>query len=145
MFLVSSCSYLYAICWSQLLSGEWRCSWSSADRRCSNYIWVITNSIAYPGAAYIREFTVLKIFFFHHISAFNYERHSSSKNSCIQTACFQSWQLESFALVADMRNTDVRNLYFLILTLEFVFKPLHLRLLWKFFFSMNFRKKKLKF
>ena len=20
---------------------EWRCSWSSADRRCSNYIWVI--------------------------------------------------------------------------------------------------------
>ena len=26
---------------------EWRCSWSSADRRCSNYIWVIDNSIAY--------------------------------------------------------------------------------------------------
>ena len=29
------------------LSREWRCSWSSADRRCSNYIWVINNSIAY--------------------------------------------------------------------------------------------------
>ena len=26
---------------------EWRCSWSSADRRCSNYIWVINNFIAY--------------------------------------------------------------------------------------------------
>ena len=26
---------------------EWRCSWSSADRRCSNYIWVIKNFIAY--------------------------------------------------------------------------------------------------
>ena len=25
------------------LSWEWRCSWSSADRRCSNYIWVINN------------------------------------------------------------------------------------------------------
>ena len=26
---------------------EWRCSWSSADRRCSNYVWVIDNLIAY--------------------------------------------------------------------------------------------------
>ena len=33
--------------WSQMLSREWRCSWSSADRRCSNYIWVIDNFIAY--------------------------------------------------------------------------------------------------
>ena len=24
----------------------WRCSWNSADRRCSNYIWVINNFIA---------------------------------------------------------------------------------------------------
>ena len=28
-------------------SGEWRCSWNSADRRCSNYIWVIDNFIAF--------------------------------------------------------------------------------------------------
>ena len=41
-----------------MLSREWRCSWSSADRRCSNYIWVIDNFIAYYGASYIREFTV---------------------------------------------------------------------------------------
>ena len=33
--------------WSQVLSWEWRCSWSSTDRRCSNYIWVIANFIAY--------------------------------------------------------------------------------------------------
>ena len=33
MFLVSSCSCLCPIHWSQVLSGEWRCSWSSADRR----------------------------------------------------------------------------------------------------------------
>ena len=39
MFLVSACSCLCAIYWSQVFSGEWRCSWSSADRRCSNYIW----------------------------------------------------------------------------------------------------------
>ena len=41
-----------------MLSREWRCIWSSADRRCSNYIWVIDNFIAYKGAAYIRDFTV---------------------------------------------------------------------------------------
>ena len=29
-----------------LLGRERRCSWSSADRRCSNYIWVIDNFIA---------------------------------------------------------------------------------------------------
>ena len=45
MFLVSSCSCLCPIQWSQMLIREWRCSWSSADRRCSNYIWVIDNFI----------------------------------------------------------------------------------------------------
>ena len=44
--------------WSQVLSWEWRCSWSSADRRCSNYIWVINNSTANSGATYIRGLTV---------------------------------------------------------------------------------------
>ena len=38
---------------------EWRCSWSSADRRCSNYIWVINNIIAYKGAPYIRDLAVV--------------------------------------------------------------------------------------
>ena len=41
-----------------MLSRVWRYSWSSADRRCSNYIWVIDNFIAYLGASYIRCFTV---------------------------------------------------------------------------------------
>ena len=59
MFLVSSCSCLRSIHWSQVLSWEWRCSWSSAGRWCSNYIWVINNCIAYKGATYIRGFTVL--------------------------------------------------------------------------------------
>ena len=58
MFLVSSCSCLCPIHWSQVLSWEWRCSWSSADRRCSNYIWVIDNFNAYRGTAYISDFTV---------------------------------------------------------------------------------------
>ena len=55
MFFVSSCGYLY---WSQVLSQEWRCGWSSADRRCSNYIWVINSLIAYKGASYIRDLMV---------------------------------------------------------------------------------------
>ena len=61
MPLVSSCSCLYSIRWSQVLSREWRCSWSSADRRCSNYIWVIDNLIAYKSASYIRDLTVVII------------------------------------------------------------------------------------
>ena len=41
-----------------VLSQEWRCSWSSADRRCSNYIWVINKFIACWGTPYIRSLTV---------------------------------------------------------------------------------------
>ena len=37
---------------------EWRCSWSSANSRCSNYIWVINNFIAYQDVTYIRTLTV---------------------------------------------------------------------------------------
>ena len=42
----------------EVLRREWRCSWSSADRRCSNYIWFISNFIAHYGASYIRDVTV---------------------------------------------------------------------------------------
>ena len=45
MFLVSSYRCLCLIHWSHVLNGEWRCCWSSADRRCSNYIWVIDDLI----------------------------------------------------------------------------------------------------
>ena len=58
MFLVSFCSCLCPIYWSQVLSWEWWCSWSSADRWCSNYIWVINNFIAHLGVPYIRGSTV---------------------------------------------------------------------------------------
>ena len=58
MFLISSCSCLCAIYWSQVLSWEWRCSWSSADRRCSNHIWVINNLIACQGGTYIGGLTL---------------------------------------------------------------------------------------
>ena len=58
MLLVSSCSSLCVIYWIQVLSREWRCSWNSADRRCSNYIWVMNNFIDSSGATYIRNLTV---------------------------------------------------------------------------------------
>ena len=52
---LSSCRCLQPIHWSlQVLRGEWNCSWSNADRRCSNYIWGINNFIAYKGATYNR-------------------------------------------------------------------------------------------
>ena len=41
MFLVMSGSCLCPIHINQVLSPEWRCSWSSTDRQCSNYICVI--------------------------------------------------------------------------------------------------------
>ena len=47
MFLVSSSSCFCPIHWRQVLSWEWRCTWSSTDRRCSNYISAINNFIAY--------------------------------------------------------------------------------------------------
>ena len=55
MILVSSGSYLCPVHWSQVLCSEWRCSWSSANRQYSIYIWVNNNFIAYQGATYIRE------------------------------------------------------------------------------------------
>ena len=58
MFLILSCTCLWTIHWSQVLSRKWRCSWSSGDRWCPNYIWVISNFIANQGASYIRDFTV---------------------------------------------------------------------------------------
>ena len=45
MFLVSYCSCPCPNHWSHVLSRECRCRWNSADRRCSNYIWVINNGI----------------------------------------------------------------------------------------------------
>ena len=41
--------------WSQILSREWRCSWSNAARRCSNYI-----SVACKASSYIQGVTVCK-------------------------------------------------------------------------------------
>ena len=58
MFLVLSCSF-FPIYWSTVLSRGWRYSWSSAGRRCSNYIWVINNFIAYYDATYIRSLSVV--------------------------------------------------------------------------------------
>ena len=49
---------LCPIHWSQVLSRERRCSLSSVDRRCSNYIWVTSKFIAYWGAPCIRGLTV---------------------------------------------------------------------------------------
>ena len=45
--------------WSHVLSRESRCSWSSANRRCSNYIWVINNAIEYKGLSYVKYLTAI--------------------------------------------------------------------------------------
>ena len=53
MFLVSSCSCLCAIYWSQVLSRKWRCSWSSADRLSDQQIYCQLRCVTY-----IRDLTV---------------------------------------------------------------------------------------
>ena len=55
---VSFCSCLCPIHWSQVLSQDWRCNWSSADRRCSSYVWMMNNVIAYQVAFCIRGLTI---------------------------------------------------------------------------------------
>ena len=59
MLLVSSCSCLFLIFWSQVLSRERICRWSSAEMRCSNFLCVINNFVAYWGVTYIKGFTVV--------------------------------------------------------------------------------------
>ena len=58
MFLVSCCSCLFPIHWSQVLSREWGCTWG-------RYIWVINNFIIYYRASFIRVLTV----FAHNVSS----------------------------------------------------------------------------
>ena len=83
MFLVSACSCLCAIYWNHMLSWEWRCCWSSADRRCANYIWVINNFIAYKGASYIRDFPVIYyLFTIRHVFIVSPSRQMFSINLC---------------------------------------------------------------
>ena len=87
MFLVSPCSCLRSIHWSQVVSWEWRCIWSSADRWCSNYIWVINNFIAYWGATYIRGFTVFRWL----ISYFCHNIITSSKGNIFALLAICAW------------------------------------------------------
>ena len=50
-------------CFSSRLAvvfAHWSCSWSSTDRRCSNYIYLINNFIIYCGVPYIRGLTAIR-------------------------------------------------------------------------------------
>ena len=101
MFLISFCSCLCPIHWSQVLSREWRCSWSSTVRRCSNYIWVINNFVACYGMAYIRGLTVLMACF-QWSSKLNY--HDVAEPSQIFHHCemclnmMMSWHVTTFCI-----------------------------------------------
>ena len=66
MFLFLSCNCLCPIHWSQALSQKWRCSGSSTNRRCSNYIWVRDTFFTYWSATYIRGFTACIPYSQHH-------------------------------------------------------------------------------
>ena len=84
MFLVSSCSCVCPIHWNQVLSREWRCSWSIGGRRCSN--WVINNFIACKDAAYIKY---LQVFFEWRILIFTLV--GSYKHPKMKITCSGDW------------------------------------------------------
>ena len=61
MSLASFCNCLCRNYWKHMLSQEWRWSLSSADKRCSSYIWMINSFIAHQCATCIRGFTVYHV------------------------------------------------------------------------------------
>ena len=73
-----------------MLSREWRCSWSSADRRCSNY--------TYQGASYIRGFTVYAL--------------CISPEGCIVTEGFMQKWCDSQALIQDKHDDVIKWKHF---------------------------------
>ena len=117
MFLVSSCSCLCSIYWIQVLSWEWRCSWSSTDRRCSNYIWIINNFIAYKDVTYFygsQNFsiqTLWKTFSWHyndwHIILLHFEQTFDQHSSRIYYVNFD-WLC---ILVQFIWNSCIINIY----------------------------------
>ena len=60
--LVLSYSCLCQLYWSWVFSREWKCSWSSAGRLCSNYIWAIMNLNAYQDVSYVRGLVAIHVY-----------------------------------------------------------------------------------
>ena len=87
MCLVLSCTCCSCVCpihWSHVSSREWRCSWSSANRRCSNSIWVSNKFIAYcmyQAAPYIRGLTVVLAMATRQRAIFKLKRKTNKKTS----------------------------------------------------------------
>ena len=88
MFLVSCCSCLCLIHWSQVSSREWRCSWSNTDRQCSN------NNKVNPGY-FSPAATARKLSMFLHISARVWRRrwstHIRTEGFYVKTAIIHQW------------------------------------------------------
>ena len=83
--------------WSQVfLVWKWRCSWSSADRQCSDFIWVINNFVAYWGATYKSRFDGISVC-----------RIAKFGNSC---ECCQYYYIHRHGLISvDHNTTDLRT------------------------------------
>ena len=100
MSLVSSCSCLCPNYWSQVLNQEWRCCWSSADRRSSNYIWVINKfivSVYFLYLIYVSFFSSAVVIL-----------------DCVITALFSSKRLNGFSWnfkeTLDIRQGTIWNI-----------------------------------
>ena len=91
MFLILSCSCLCPIHWSQVLSREWRCSWSNAGRRCSNYIWVINNLIAYKGDLILEIWQYMSSPSFQWPRPFIWRLNFDFQNDCILSVIDRKW------------------------------------------------------
>ena len=120
MFPVWACSCLCAVYWSQVLSREWRCSWSSADRRCSNYIWVINNLIAYYSGSYIRDLMVY-IYIYICIYIYTYTYRDVSGNTWMCMLC--SPDIAYIHICCEAYGTNFYYIYHL--SVQSIFTVLH--------------------
>ena len=131
-----------------MLSQGWRCSWNSADRRCSNYIWVINTFIPHKGAAYIRYLMVF-IICSHPVfpSRNNRFTRSPTKRFMCQKIYLCHWVLSDYAYdivpphilthwgrdkIAAVSQTTLSNAFSWMKMLEF-----RLRFHWSLFLSVQ--------
>ena len=116
MFLASSCGCSCPVHRSHVFSWERRCSWSSADRRCSIYIWVINKFIASWGETYIRGLTVYGAVL-HFVKSMRTHRHQFT---CIHQLYYAYQQYQWIQNVTEKINTILSCLVLLRLCHRYI-------------------------
>ena len=112
MFVVSSSWCFRPIHWNQVLSREWRCSWSSTDRRCSNCILMIQQLHCLLRCAYTRGLT--ELFLYNHLRTFLSKCWTSCKIITVKCIIFCNQNI-IFCIIFPMDHIHEALLHFMCL------------------------------